>query len=211
MFVLQSASSLCLLAGGRRKKLSRNDIQYYYNNMERYAQKVTEAVTPFQNALNAISKEVRGFGGWGSVHGCIVDIGFFDHIYLNPFDGTLTAYHAWDMQYKTVFEDVSSLLKAHLPELCEHYEAAKRDKRLPIMSRSEVKGKKSKEKMVVAKVPQLVLDTNMYAPSRIMKSIQYIFENNVIRIWNDEILSADLSDEAISLGMRPEATNDDKK
>lgn len=56
--------------------------------------------------------------------------------------------------------------------------------------------------MVVAKVPQLVLETDMYNPSRIMKSIQYIFDNNVIRIWNDDILTANFSDESHRLGIK---------
>ena len=211
MFVLQSSSSLCLLVGGQRKKLSRCDIQHYYDNMERYAQKVTEAVTPFQHALYAISDEVRKFGGWGSIHGCIVDIDFLNHIYLNPFDGTLTAYYAWNIQYKLVFDDVISLLKEHLPELCERYEAAKCNELLPILSRSDGKGKRNKKKMVVAKVPQLVLETDMYNPSRIMKSIQYIFENNVIRIWNEDLLSADFSNDNHALGMKSEPKKIDKK
>ena len=213
MFVLQSASSLCLLVGGQRKKLTRYDIQYYYDNMELYAQKVTEAVTPFQNALSAISDEVRKFGGWGNIHGCIVDIDFLNHIYLNPFDGTLTAYYAWSMQYKFVFDDVISLLKEHLPELCERYESAKSNELLPILSHSygNTKGKNRKKKMVVAKVPQLVLETDMYNPSRIMKSIQYIFENNVIRIWNEEILSADFNDDGLAVDMKTEPKRIDKK
>lgn len=197
MFALQSASSLCLLVGGQRKKLSRYDIQYYYENMERYAQKVTEAVTPFQNALSAISDEVRKFGGWGRIHGCIVDIDFLNHIYLNPFDGTITPYFAWTTELKYAYNDMSSLLKEHIPELCKRYEASKKDSLLPILSQADGKGKKTQKKMVLAKVPQLVLEKDMYDPSRIMKSIQYIFENSVIRIWNDDILKAEFSENAL--------------
>lgn len=47
------------------------------------------------------------------------------------------------------------------------------------MSQADVKGKKTQKKMVLATVPQLVLEKDMYDPSRIMKSIQYIFENNI--------------------------------
>ena len=65
--------------------------------------------------------------------------------------------------------------------------------------------------MVVAKVPQLVLETDMYNPSRIMKSIQYIFENNVIRIWNEEILSADFTDDVLAVDMKTEPKKIDKK
>lgn len=41
---------------------------------------------------------------------------------------------------------------------------------------------------VLATVPELVLDTDMYDPSRIMRSVQYIFDQDVIRIWNDVVI-----------------------
>lgn len=47
--------------------------------------------------------------------------------------------------------------------------------------------------------------------SRTMKSIQYIFENNVIRIWNDDILSADFSDDTIALCLSQETKKIDRK
>ena len=43
----------------------------------------------------------------------------------------------------------------------------------------------------LAIVPQVVLDKSMYKPSRIMRSIQYIFDQNVVRIWNDEVFIID--------------------
>ena len=44
-------------------------------------------------------------------------------------------------------------------------------------------------------VPQVVLDKSMYEPSRIMRSIQYIFDQNVLRIWNDAVLLIEDKDE----------------
>ena len=40
----------------------------------------------------------------GKVHGCIVDIDFFNHIYLNPFDGTITPYSALSMDMKYAYK-----------------------------------------------------------------------------------------------------------
>ena len=39
----------------------------------------------------------------------------------------------------------------------------------------------------------------MYEPSRIMRSIQYIFDQNVLRVWNDAILAVDDNDESQTL------------
>lgn len=42
----------------------------------------------------------------------------------------------------------------------------------------------------LAVVPMEVLDEkNIYAPSRVMKSIQYLLDKGVVRVWNDAVLS----------------------
>ena len=58
-----------------------------------------------------------------------------------------------------------------------------KDEKLPILSRD------SNNEWDLAIVPQTVLDRSMYGPSRIIRSIQYIFEQNVLRFWNDSVLS----------------------
>jgi hypothetical protein len=201
MFLLQSASSLCLLAGGQRKRINNLDVYYYYDNMEKYAQKVQAAVSPYQSALHCISREIKSIGGWGSIHGCIVDIDFFNHIYLNPFDGKITPYYAWDISSRLIYDDLPALLKAHVPQLKGRFESSHKKGSTPILSQYAVAEKKQTEKMALATVSQLVLGTEIYEPSRIMKSIQYIFDNNIIRIWNDDILSTDFDKDPFVLSI----------
>ena len=200
MFALQSQSSLCLLAGGQRKKLPIRDVRYYYDRMDLYAMKVMEAVAPFQKAISAIADEVKRIGGDGTIHGCIVDIDFYNHIYLNPADGTITPYFAWDIQRKYVYTDVITLLKKRSPELCQRYQSEKGKGLLPLLGQLDGHGKK--KKVAVAKVPKLVLETDMYIASRTMKAIQYIFENKVIRIWNEDIFTTDFSDTTQALEVK---------
>lgn len=190
MFLRQSASSLCLLAGGKPKRLDHFNVQYYYDNMEQYAQKVKMAFSPYQAALMTIAKEVRRIGGWGTVHGCIVDIDWFNHIYLNPFDGKVTPYWAHDISSRLTYKDLPELLEDNIPELSDCFNAAQKNGEVPLLSQYAVTKNKKAENMTLATVPQLVLGTEMYEPSRIMKSIQYIFDDNIIRIWKDEILDA---------------------
>lgn len=191
MFVLESASSLCLLEGGRRHKLD-YDISYYYENLPEYVRKVRSAFMPYQKALSMVSDEVMAIGGSGSIHGCIVDIDWFNHIYLNPFDGKVTPYFALNTTDKLVFKNVESLLSSSPfpPQLsngesmlARYLSTPSREKKFPILSRT------SSKKWELAVVPQVVLDRSMYEPSRIMRSIQYIFDQNVLRIWNDAVLA----------------------
>lgn len=196
MFVLESTRGLCLLEGGRRHKLD-YDIDYYFDNLPEYIRKVRSAFAPYQKALSMISDEVNAIGGSGTVHGCIVDIDWFNHVYLNPFDGKVTPYFAMNMTDKLVFKNMESLLKSSPfpPQLASgdsmlaRYSAMTKEGKPPLLSHN------TNKKWELATVPQVVLDKWMYEPSRIMRSIQYIFDQNVLRIWNDAILSIEGKDE----------------
>ena len=73
------------------------------------------------------------------------------------------------------------------------FNAMAKEESLPVLSR------KANKKWELATVPQVVLDRSMYEPSRIMRSIQYIFDQNVLRVWNDAILAVNDSDETQAL------------
>lgn len=184
MFVTRGKNGLQMLVGGRPRNLT-YDIDYYYENLSTYNNLVTNLFKPYQDFLEQVSKEVQLFGGSGYIHGCIVDIDFFNHIYLNPFDGKITPYSAEDMENKTVYDSVEMLLlQSPLlwhKDLLNNYKKIVKQSLLPILSpeQEEHKG---------IRVPEVVLDKTMYGPSRIMKSIQYAIDKKVIRIWNDSIL-----------------------
>ena len=46
----------------------------------------------YMDKLLNISKVIKSIGGDGSIHGCIVDIDYYNHIYINPVDGKITEY-----------------------------------------------------------------------------------------------------------------------
>lgn len=192
MFVIKSAKSLCLLAGGGRRKLN-HDINFYFDNLLDYVQGVRNIFEPYQQALSKISEEIKLIGGCGNIHGCIVDIDFYNHMYLNPYDGKLTPYYAEDMTHKLVFENIEELLASspRPPQLPDgtptflRYSSLSKDGRLHLLTTNFDK------ECVLSTPPQILLDTLMYKPSRIMKSIQYIYDKNVVRIWDDSVLTID--------------------
>lgn len=181
MFLLESTTSLCMMIGGQRKKLTNDDINYYYNNMDVYGEKIRELVRPYQNALECVSKEIKQFGGTGVIHGCIVDISYFSHVYINPYDGKVTPYWALDILGRKVFSDVKNLLQKKEPDLVKKYALAVKKNSVPLLEEL------SHNKSSLASIPEWVLGTDIYRESRIMKSIQYIWQHNVIRIWNEEV------------------------
>lgn len=187
MFLLQTAKSLCLLAGGQRKKLDYYDVNYYFDNMSIYGEKVKLLIKPYQNVMQQLSEEIKKFGADGTIHGCIIDISWFSHIYVNPFDGKVTVYWALDIYSRKVYNSIQELLEAEEPLLLSAYEKQVNSNQIPMVKNYLSKDSKAE----FTTVPQWIGGTEMYEPSRIVKSVQYVWEQNVIRIWNDNVLYSD--------------------
>lgn len=185
MFLLQSTKSLCLMAGGKRNRLANGNIQYYFDNMVLYREKVNEKTEPYRNVLRSLSKEIKKIGGIGTIHGCIVDVSFFSHLYVNPYDGKITPYWALDIMSRLYYNDFQTLLESHEPELLQKFLIEKETHSLPLIS--AYVGEESNIPQADV-VPQWMSGTEIYQSSRILKAFQYVWEQNVIRIWNDDLL-----------------------
>ena len=81
-----------------------------------------------------------------------------------------------------MYSNIKDLLIDKEPDLVKSYMLAEEKGLLP-----DLKGyiDKTFEQIII---PQWVIGTSIYHESRIMKSIQYVWENNVIRIWNENVL-----------------------
>lgn len=190
MFMLQHGLSLYLLRGGQKLNVF-HGLEYYAANLEKYVEKIQMAFKPYRNALDKIATEVKRFGGSGYVHGSIVDIDFYNHIYLDPFDGYLMPYFAFDVTGRREFHSVQELLESSpVPALgSDGKPLLLAYTKLLDTGGVSILAPTVKED-ALAVVPMEVLDEkNIYAPSRVMKSIQYLLDKGVVRVWNDAVLS----------------------
>lgn len=190
MFMLQHGLSLYLLRGGQKLNVF-HGMEYYAANLEKYVEKIQMAFKPYRNALDKIATEVKRFGGSGYVHGSIVDIDFYNHIYLDPFDGYLMPYFAFDVTGRREFHSVQELLESSpVPALgSDGKPLLLAYTKLLDTGGVSILAPTVKED-ALAVVPMEVLDEkNIYAPSRVMKSIQYLLDKGVVRVWNDAVLS----------------------
>lgn len=206
MFFAKRKDKLFMLEGGRIHK-AEHSMEWYFERMPEYVARVRAAFAPYRNTLLKIAEEVRSFGGYGSIHGCIVDIDFFNHIYVNPFDGTITPYFAWDMTNKEMHRTMEGLLGSRdafftLPIdeddyglVLQRFHKAVDAGKITLLSKQNIGGKHTE----LASVPEIVLDRTMYEPSRLMRSIQYVFDNDVIRIWRDSVLESETKEESPAL------------
>lgn len=190
MFMLQHGLGLYLLRGGQKLNVF-HGLEYYAANLEKYVEKIQAAFRPYRNALDKIAAEVKRFGGSGYVHGSIVDIDYYNHIYLDPFDGYLMPYFALDVTDRREFRSVRELLESSpFPALgSDGTPMLSAYTKLLDAGGVSILAPTVKE-AALAVVPMEVLDEkNIYAPSRVMKSIQYLLDKGVVRVWNDAVLS----------------------
>lgn len=176
--------SLCILNGGSPVKLKpQRSLEYYYENLDIYTNAINDFLDQFNKSLKSISKFVRSFGGNGRIHGFIVDIDFFNHLYLNPFDGSVTPYFATSINSKYVYKNLASLLKYRNKELYNNYvKLIKYNDNSIVNAIIQVNEDLSRK-------PIHSVDTEIYKFSRIAMGLQYLTKVNVIRMWNDSMVN----------------------
>jgi len=186
IFENPNTGKIYLLNGGLINNLEYNDINYYFERMPFYSDAIRGLFSDYNQALKSISDSIKKIGGTGTIHGCIVDIDFFNHIYVNPEDGTVTPYYALSIVDKYIYPNVKALLLAQRKDLFDNY--------MELLD-GESEGIRLLNGDIKAgsiDISRYIPDTYIYRPSRIMKSLQYLTEVNVIRIWNNRIIEFQL-------------------
>ncbi len=189
---------LYLLTGGRQGKLLRDnleDLEYYYNKIDIYTENVHLLLDRYTGKQKIISRLIKELGGSGKIHGCIVDVekpGNFEafsycHMFVNPIDGKVTPYFAYDMTSRLVYKDFKALLESQ--KVCKllHDNYTRREKdqslRLPTLQYSSQLEEWGDENSIYDE------GSYLYKISRIIKSLQYVAKKGIVRIWNEDLLN----------------------
>lgn len=173
---------LYLLNGGQIKNVS-HDLTYFYERLPNYANSVKLFLQSYSDYQKEISTLIKKIGGSGHVHGCITDIDFYNHLYINPLDAIITPYFAYSITEKYVYKNLISLLKEH----CKNLYLAYKNTFLLADEDGEVSHSliSLKNDIIESKETVYVKSTEMYKISRIIKGLQYTTKYNVVRLWND--------------------------
>ena len=179
-FIHKSRSgSLTILNGGTMKKLEIQDIQYYYDNMDSMISTIKTPLDEFTSFQKRIAGIVKRIGGAGTIHGSIIDIDFYNHIYVNPLDLSITGYWASDIINKIVYPSIPALLEKNCPAIFGEYVKLLKDNRENPLA--------SKQQTNVAILPQTYLDTDIYKASREIKKMQKL-HSNILSSWYEDTL-----------------------
>ena len=178
MFLMKKNNgNMFILNGGSIKKIGNNTPKYFYENLPKYSESVRLFLSKYEMLQKDVSSEIKRIGGDGRIHGCIVDINLYNHLYINPLNHSIIPYYADSMVRKYVYNDIQSLLKNRCPELLNNYEKS-------------VARQSCGETLIISNNIKCVTDTDMYRISRIISGLQYTTEYNVTRLWNDSIAAS---------------------
>lgn len=181
-FFFRRKGTLFLLDGGRISKAQHPSLEYYFKNLSCFADVIKTKMERYNKELRNISSFVQSFGGYGYTHGCIVDIDFYSHIYLDPTSGEITLYWASSMKERFVYANLEHLLKKCCPQLYGKYR-----KVLAAVPNSLVPFQKSS----ILKRETLETDMMMYKYSRLISCLQFTTRANIVRTWSDDLLAID--------------------
>ena len=173
-FLYKSKTGYSILNGGSLKKLENPDINYYYENIPNEIALIKEPLNKYSELQENISEEIKKMGGSGYIHGAIIDIDFYNHVYVNPYDSTITGYHALDIVNKYVFKNVPSLLCAECPDLFENYQ--------------KLISSNSKNELIIGGNTKLSLKPKYYPSTDIYKASREILKmqktnKNILTTW----------------------------
>lgn len=116
-----TVGDIAILNGGAIKKIPVSSAQYCYDHMDTMIASIETPLKKYTEYQRRIANEIKMIGGRGWIHGCIIDIDFNNHIYVNPLDMTITGYWALDIIHKLVYPNVRKLLEAKCPALYANF------------------------------------------------------------------------------------------
>lgn len=205
MFFLETDSKEYLLEGGHRINIS-HSLNYYYDNLCLYAERVKSIFSPYYESLKKIAKEVKGIGGDGKLHGAIINIDYLNHIYVEPSTGALKYYYATDTTSRIVYPSLIGLLSDSTTEYISlkgptHSRILKRflSRKRGLLKQSDpiklLNTPKDINTLIVENDQNYEKPTSeegynkeMYYKSRVMNQVQYLFEQKVVRFWRDGVV-----------------------
>lgn len=176
-------SHWCILNGGTPHKIkSAYDIQQLYDRMDDVINTIKAPFHKFMNYLKSVSNTIKSFGGVGYIHGCIIDIDYYNHIFINPFDGGIMPYFALDIREKIVYQSVPALLENQCPQ----YYAKYRRLEQADPSAYAVMTRPCDIEWPVETAGMVYTDTSMYSISRIAMKMQKL-KSQVLTLWPDTL------------------------
>lgn len=192
-FLVCSNADTKICAGGMIRNISKiRNIDYFENCFYAMVNHYVATLLPYRRIQERISEEVKALGYSGRIHGCIVDVNYYNHIMLNPLDGKITYYYSpvyGRLRRYNSFLDL--LLNIDDYGVSKYIEQKEKAVSLFEKNKADVNyflcNNCDDMTSNVEKIVKIELKNSVYSISRKMKQFQRLFDSNVLRDWDDRI------------------------
>lgn len=175
-FFLVSYKGVYICNGGAIKKIGPYEsLSRYFMNFKMMIDKYITGLTPLRRAQEEMSAYIKSFGGWGRIHGTIVDIDFTNHVMFNTADGSVRLYYSPVFGLLKTYPDIGSLIHDHCPELEDNFKRIGKSQ-MPLVLTKSQGGTKELEWVDIKNSP--------YAISRRVNALQKLLDKRILRDWN---------------------------
>ena len=190
-FFIVSDNATYICAGGNVRRIKPTlRIDEINENFEKMVNIYFKSLSPYRKFQENISKNIQQIGGNGRIHGCIIDIDFFNHIMVNPLDGEITYYYSPYLGLIKRYDNLLELLESENHELAENLKAIENDSFNQI-----VKQEKDSDKLMTNNNENIndfyyfrPKDT-VYAISNRLNQLQRLFDKKILRAWDTDLLN----------------------
>jgi predicted MPP superfamily phosphohydrolase len=197
-FVVNQRTGTKICAGGRIKTISNlTDINYFNESFSGVVMQYIEILAPYRKIQEKLSAEIKSLGFSGKIHGCIIDVDFFNHVMVNPLDGQVTYYYSPTFGMVLPYESFSVMLDQILQNgyliekqsngVIEQYKKMLEYKKDNLITQNSQELSEYVDQMVNIK-------NSVYAFSNRMNQLQRLFESNILRDWNEELAKLAIDD-----------------
>ncbi len=187
-FFLTSSKGMYICNGGSIKKIDKTvNLDMYNRRFLDMVRMYLLALSPLRRAQEQVAEYVRSIGGSGTIHGTIVDIDSLNHIMFNVEKGTITFYNSPIFGLVIPYPDIRSLLHDHNPILEQKLLESGGSELLPAVP----------SEPVLSTLETVDIKNSPYALSRRVNALQRLFDNHVLRDWNNEVLEKGLRRDSV--------------
>lgn len=191
-FVQNKVGKFSICVGGKPKRLSDTvkSIDYLTSHFDAMLNIYLTAMLPFRRIQESISNEVQSLGLSGYIHGCIIDADFYNHIMLNPIDGTITYYYSPAFGLVQQYSSFEAMIKSMDLSYLNDGQKGDIQARYSLMCASNGTLMKSSftTSPYIGEMIQIDIKNSIYSLSEKIGQLQRLFSSRVLRDWDDSLL-----------------------
>ncbi len=191
-----TGTSICF-GGVPRKVNTIKDINYFYNNFTTVVSNYISLLLPLRKMQEQLSQELKQLGMSGAIHGLIVDVDFYHHIFINPVDGKVAFYYSPYMGTVQQFNTFKELL-SHIESATLNDTGVSKLQRYNKMANENclISQLSNNSQNQIGELVKIDIKDSEYTISKWVNQAQRLFSSNILRVWDDELIKSFLPEDS---------------